>query len=60
MDGLTPGTVVEYSASPWVYLLAGIDAVIAVFSTVMIVVMVRCSKDAKNHLDKYKQKASGK
>lgn len=55
MNGMAPGTTVEYEMSPWrVCLLAG-DAVILAFVVLMIVVMVRRKKDAQEHPERYQE-----
>lgn len=54
MDGIAPGTTVTYKTSPWKIWLATFDAFAAIFTVVMIVVMVRRTKDAKQHPENYK------
>lgn len=54
MNGLAPGTVITYKTSPWKIWLAAGDTIIGLFIVIMIVVMVRRTKDSKAHPELYK------
>ncbi|MBT1170667.1 glycoside hydrolase family 3 protein [Bifidobacterium sp. SO4] len=54
MNGIAPGTQITYKTSPWKIWLGAADAVIAVFTLGMAVVMIRRTRDAKAHPERYK------
>ena len=54
MNGIAPGTEITYRTSPWKIWLGTADAVVAVFALGMAVVMIRRTRDAKAHPERYK------
>ena len=54
MNGIAPGTEITYKTSPWKIWLGTADAVAAVFAPGMAVVMIRRTRDAKAHPERYK------
>ena len=54
MNGIAPGTMVTYKTSPWKIWLATFDIVVVLFDVLMIVVMIRRTKDSKAHPENYK------
>ena len=56
MQGLTPGSVVVRKMSPWRKLRLGVDVVLVVLIGLIVVSMVRRTKDEALHPEKYKKK----
>lgn len=54
MNHIVPGTAIYYKTSPWKIGLWAANITVAVFTALMIVVMVRRTKDASLHPEKYK------
>ena len=55
MEGLAPGTTITYRMSPWRVGLYTGDAIAACFIILMIIVMVRRTKMAKEHPEMFKE-----
>lgn len=54
MNGMAPGTMISYRTSPWKIGLVVANVVVAVFAVGMVVVMVRRTRDARMHPERYK------
>lgn len=53
MQGIAPGSTMEYGIAPWEIGLIIADVAIGVFAAVMIIVMIRRTKDEKLHPENY-------
>ncbi len=56
MQGVTPGSYRYYATSPWRYLFNVLKIVFIALAILMIVLMVRRTKDAKQHPELYKSR----
>lgn len=54
MQGAQPGAIISYSTSPWKMGVWAFDIVGGAFILLMIIVMIRRTKDAKRNPEKYK------
>ena len=54
MQGVAPGSSVEYGMSPWMIGLIIGDAAVVVFVLAMIAVIIRRGRDEKAHPEKYR------
>lgn len=54
LNGMAPGTTIEYETSPWKIGLAASNVIVAVFAIGMVVIMIRRTRDAKAHPELYK------
>lgn len=55
MNGITPGSTLRLTLSPWKKLLIGADAIVALVVVLMIACMVLRSRDEKRHPESYRK-----